>query len=143
MQYRDDLVKFNADFTKIGSGVVDKCSEYMQKRIYLRAIRPYNFQTTLMSVSTQMSLQETMATAIELEPRYRGRTGNQEGNSSSNQPSKGGFEKRRRRIECQKCNKWHYEDERCNTANKPGSRPDHRSKNPRVNEGEMERIPEE
>jgi hypothetical protein len=29
MQYKDDLVKFNADFTKIGSGVVDKCSEYM------------------------------------------------------------------------------------------------------------------
>jgi hypothetical protein len=56
MVYRDNLVKFNSDFSRIGSGCIDKCSDYMQKRIYLQAIKPYAFQTMLMAASTQMDL---------------------------------------------------------------------------------------
>jgi hypothetical protein len=57
--------------------------------------------------------------------------------------NKGQFNKHRRRSECPKCNKWHYDDEKCPTFNRTGGRNDGKGKGPKVNEGSLHDVPEE
>lgn len=123
--YKDDLVKFNAEFGKIGAAVIDKCSEYMQRRIYLKAMKPASFQRALRNVSTQMSLHQTMATAIEIEPGYRSKFGDFDGQGNGGQSNRGTVGRRGgRKIDCKKCGKYHWDDEKCPNWSKDGGKPD-------------------
>jgi hypothetical protein len=85
-----------------------------------------------------------MAVAVELAPSYKPRGNyNETGtNSIANRPFGG---KKGRRIDCPKCKKWHWEDEKCpgNNPNRNGNSRFDRSKTPKVNEGTMPEIPEE
>lgn len=84
-----------------------------------------------------MSLHQLMATAVELEPGYKNRFGNTDGNRGySNQ--KGITGKRGgKKIDCPKCHKTHWDDEKCPSWGKPGNKNDTRGKGPRVSEGEV------
>lgn len=135
MTYKDDLHKFNGEFTKLGASCIGLCSEYMQKRIYLNAIRPHHFQQQLRAVSIQMTLHELMATAVELEPGYKRHFTNFErnGGNSGIKPMIG--KHGGKKIECSKCHRTHWNDERCPMPYRTERRPHFDKKRTRMNDG--------
>ena len=156
LEFRTDMYKFNRDFGKIGSTCKKICPEGMQKQIYLRAIRPQALATHLTSFSIDHTLQQVMAAAVMMEPRFKNQaprptTTPQYRTNTPNTPNRP-FIHDPDRIKCPKCNRWHNKNVKCLTgpvggsgANRgnDGDRSGNRWKTTRVNEVEAEPIHEE
>jgi hypothetical protein len=140
LEYRNDISKFNEAFRKLSSTCKKFCPEVMQKKIYLKALRPTALAQQLTSFAMDHSLQQVMAAAVNLEPTYKGR--------SSNAPGDGGNRPRYQdpnRAFCAKCGRWHAKDGKCDDKHKSnggrqgapgGDRHGNRSRPPRVQEVE-------
>lgn len=92
-------------------------------------------------IADTKSLQQLMSKALEVEPSHRIRN-QPSGGVGSNNNDRRPFKKREF---CDKCKKWHPKDEKCpgHNNNFKGQRSDQKDRKPRVNEGEVPRIPEE
>ena len=124
----------------------------MQKQIYLQAIRPYPLATQLTSYAMDHTLQQVMAAAIHLEPRYKPRPTNNNSttpyrpNNNTGMAASRPFVQDPTRHKCPKCNRWHAKDGKCqvttggNGANRggDGDRQGNKWRNPRVSEVEAE-----